>query len=326
MNKTYREIFVENMEDYRGVIDIPPERQARIDLVKTDLTGNSFNDKNWFFVAGIPRSGTTIISKIISQHPDCICTDEIFPVHKIIDIFTGRLFQSTSCISAQEGYDLNTDALYGMLNGFYKNAFPSKSFFGDNGHSYLRGIRGENITPYVDIIKKTFNNANFFLCIRNLLDLESSYMSQKWYCLPSTPEAISNRIAANYVANYLSIKDGYYKIDFNLMYIKEHFKVAMKSIFEKIGADPDVFDYNNVYREANYSQFNGAKQRWRKDQRILDFLEWAKDNDKMLYEIIIHNQQYPKIHVDELIDKVKNSGRISVPLHCNYKNENASVY
>ncbi len=74
--------------------------------------------KQYYFISGLPRSGSTLLSAILKQNPD-FYADIASPVESLtsdsIDIITGA--ESNFSISEEQRKNL----LYGLFDGFYKH-------------------------------------------------------------------------------------------------------------------------------------------------------------------------------------------------------------
>jgi hypothetical protein len=132
-----------------------------------------------FFIVGCPRSGTTLLSKILTTHKDIFIPDEtgflyyLFGMHKKLNSKSvvkheKQIFQNNAV------KNVNYSNLDEFTNEFRSHYLTNEKLFGEKTprHWY-----------YLDIINLHYENSKVFFMLRNPISVVNSYKKhkQKWF-------------------------------------------------------------------------------------------------------------------------------------------------
>ena len=90
-------------------------------------------DKQYYFISGLPRSGSTLLSAILKQNPD-FYADIASPVSTIVQSTIDVVSNSYNNVNFQE--DRRKDLLHSIFDGYYKSI--EKSIIFDSERTFLR--------------------------------------------------------------------------------------------------------------------------------------------------------------------------------------------
>ena len=146
-----------------------------------DLEPKKNQNKQLFFLVALPRSGNTLLTSIINQNPEIVCTPNSITLEIMKDLF---LLKQTDVFLNYQDHDSLDNVLDSVFDNYYKD-WPQQYIID----------RGPVMTPgNLMLMQKHYRRP--FKCIvilRDLMDVLASYM--KWY--KNNPDAFPNRFNLN---------------------------------------------------------------------------------------------------------------------------------
>ena len=146
-----------------------------------DLEPKKNQNKQLFFLVALPRSGNTLLTSIINQNPEIVCTPNSITLEIMKDLF---LLKQTDVFLNYQDHDSLDNVLDSVFDNYYKD-WPQQYIID----------RGPVMTPgNLMLMQKHYRQP--FKCIvilRDLMDVLASYM--KWY--KNNPDAFPNRYNLN---------------------------------------------------------------------------------------------------------------------------------
>lgn len=218
--------------------------------------------KNYFFISGLPRSGSTLLSTILKQNPE-FYADISSPLSMITEN-TVRVF--TEC---ENGYHIDDErrikVIQSLFEGYY--SFFSGSTVFDTSRSWTRST---------SLLKQVFPNTKVICCVRNIEEIINSF-EKLWSHNPlyykqindftysqnifERSDEIYNR---SIIPHYSSLKEGYAKNP-ELIHFVEYESLCkfpektLKDIYEFIGIDYYSHDFNNLdYENTQFDLKSGV--------------------------------------------------------------------
>lgn len=216
--------------------------------------------KNIYFIAGLQRSGGTLISAILNQNPDIWAapTSPLLPM--LIEL--SPVFDGQSNQDFDRSLDL-TNVLKGVPQNFYQSRHEKNIL--DKNHAWS--------TPdAVDIISKfiveDINKIKIICPVRNILEILASFNT----IIEKTPESVGNnnidRGAINFTAPDLAIPDR--RAEFLMMPnqdINTHLYGMRQALKPKLRHMFHFVEYNDIIEKTKETM-----------DGIYDFLELEKFN------------------------------------------------
>lgn len=245
------------------------------------------DDGSWaFFVGANSRTGSRLLARLLSRHPEVQCTHEHFPVPKMVAAMSSTLFYIPRTIGAiAKGALLRPSTISAMLDAWRENE-TCKRVIGDVGTAYLAMPDINPATRWSRVIRACFPGAAWLLSMRCILDSISSMMAQPWFGYPRTPRNAIGQIRAAYVMNTLSIEAGYLGIDRDTMFDRAGFEASLRSAFVHVGVDPDEYDYDGAFEFSSPWDYSHSIRRWESDEVILEALSEIERTDEALHRSI----------------------------------------
>jgi sulfotransferase len=111
-------------------------------------------DRQYYFISGLPRSGSTLLSSVLKQNPD-FYADISSPLHGIIKSTVDIISDSDNNMNLKE--DRRKDLLYSIFNGYYKS-IDNKVIF-DSSRAW---------TSDTHILKILFPQTKILVCVRDI--------------------------------------------------------------------------------------------------------------------------------------------------------------
>ena len=146
-----------------------------------DLEPKKNQNRKLFFLVALPRSGNTLLTSIINQNPEIVCTPNSITLEIMKDLF---LLKQTDVFLNYQDHDSLDNVLDSVFDNYYKD-WPQQYIID----------RGPVMTPgNLMLMQKHYRRP--FKCIvilRDLMDVLASYM--KWY--KNNPDAFPNRFNLN---------------------------------------------------------------------------------------------------------------------------------
>ena len=117
--------------------------------------------KSYYFISGLPRSGSTLLSAILNQNPD-FYADISSPIQKITEGAIYNISNTPHNLNVNENRRKNL--LYGMFDGFYKNI--NKPIIFDSSRSW---------TGKTFLLKNLFQYTKILCCVRDITSILNSF-------------------------------------------------------------------------------------------------------------------------------------------------------
>jgi len=124
--------------------------------------------KNIIYVAGLPRSGSTLMCQLLGEHPDIYSTGHSSPLANTIKGIRARMSDDPFLLSQLDvDYDLVyqrlTNSYRGFINGWFEET--DKSIVVDKNRSWLNGL---------ETLSHLDPNFKMVVCIRDLRQIFAS--------------------------------------------------------------------------------------------------------------------------------------------------------
>jgi len=117
--------------------------------------------KEYYFISGLPRSGSTLLSGILRQNPD-FYADIASPLQGLVQGIINNITSSESNTTIQE--DRRKTILYGLFNAFYDHV--NKPIIFDSSRGWT------SVTP---LLKELFPNTKIICCVREIFWILDSF-------------------------------------------------------------------------------------------------------------------------------------------------------
>jgi sulfotransferase len=218
--------------------------------------------KNYFFISGLPRSGSTLLSTILKQNPE-FYADISSPLSMITEN-TVRVF--TEC---ENGYHIDDERRIKVIQGFFEGYY---SFF--NGSTVFDTSR--SWTRNTSLLKQVFSNTKVICCVRNVEEIINSF-EKLWLNNPlyykqindftysqnifERSDEIYNR---SIIPHYSSLKEGYAKNPEMIHFIEYESlckfpEKVMKDLYKFIGIDYYSHNFNQLdYENEQFDLKSGV--------------------------------------------------------------------
>lgn len=212
-------------------------------------------EKNYHFITGLPRSGSTLLSSILQQNPrfHASITDPLATFVK----GTLETFVSEPGMKAEVPWERREDLLRGMFEGYYKKIDKQVIFNTNRAWTLL--------TPQV---RQMFPNSKMIVCVRDINWILDSFevAHRKYPMATNTVTGGPGRTVYDRVNMlmeetgvvgfpYVGIKQAITSNEKNRLIIIEYEnlckspKQTIDAIYSFIGEEPFDHDFNNVARQ-----------------------------------------------------------------------------
>lgn len=215
----------------------------------------------YYFISGLPRSGTTLLSAILNQNPRFQAS-----ISGPLARFSRAVIEQSS---AQGGYryqcpeDKRKKIISGIFDNYYDN--PNKEVFFDTNRGW---------TLLLPLIKDLFPYTKLILCVRDIEWILDSFEQ----LIRKNPYALTNMFSEEENTNvytrcktllredrtlgfaYMALKHAITSKEKNMIYILEYEKLCrfpeqtMKEIYHFVDQEYYEHDFNNV--ETSYDEFD----------------------------------------------------------------------
>tara|TARA_A100001201_G_scaffold7150_1_gene11544 strand:- start:5226 stop:6017 length:792 start_codon:yes stop_codon:yes gene_type:complete len=219
--------------------------------------------KQYYFISGLPRSGSTLFSAILKQNPN-FYADIASPVEALtgssIDIITGA--ESNLTISEKQRKNL----LYGIFDGYYQHI--EKPVIFDTSRSWTRKTNLlKTLFPYTKIIclvRDVVSILNSFEVILNKNSLYTNQINEKVFSknIHSRVQEIFDRSIIDY---YSFLQEGL-SINPQMMHIIEYDNLCrepekiFRGVYEFLEKPYYHHDFENVeYSNKDFDRVCGVK-------------------------------------------------------------------
>lgn len=211
--------------------------------------------KQYYFISGLPRSGSTLLSAILKQNPE-FYADISSPLQMIVEN-TIRVF--TECENSN--FIDNTrriNTISSLFDGYYSHL--SQSIVFDTSRSWTRNS---------SLLNTVFPNTKIVCCVRDVDEIINSF-EKLWSETPLYYKQINDFAYSSNIfersdeiynrsilPHYISLKEGYSKNP-DMIHFVEYEKLCrcpedtMKGIYDFIGINYYSHDFNNLSYENSY--------------------------------------------------------------------------
>lgn len=218
--------------------------------------------KNYYFISGLPRSGSTLLSTILKQNPD-FYADISSPLQMIVEN-TVRVF--TECEnSSYINEERRIQVIQSLFEGYYSQQSQNTIF--DTSRSWTRNT---------SLLKAISPITKVLCCVRNVDEIVNSF-EKLWTHNPlyykqindftysqnifERSDEIYNR---SIIPHYISLKEGSAKNPEMIHFVEYELlckfpEKTMKEIYEFIGMDYYSHDFNQLdYENESFDLKSGV--------------------------------------------------------------------
>ena len=248
--------------------------------------------KTYYFISGLPRSGSTLLSAILKQNPE-FYADISSPVYSVFQEIISSLSLSENRINISEQRRKNS--LKGFIDGYYKDIDRSVVF--DSNRSW---------TAKTSLLKTMFPNTKIICCVRDIAWILDSFERIANQNSLSTNTLVDDDVGHCVETRCMSMMDPkksgqVYKplkhleegllANPSMIHLVEYERLCknpeqeIKKIYNFIGVDYYNHDFNNVvYTNESFDLSFGIKDlhtvqnqvQWKTRNTILPAAVWEK--------------------------------------------------
>lgn len=240
---------------------------------------------DWFFLVGHPRTGSSVAATLLCGHPEVYCGNE----QQVLPLFMAVLgaetfFAPRLWFAARYRKQIAmTPANLRRLMEAWRRCVSDRRLFGDKGEMFY-----ENFGPAT---ARIFPNCRFVHTTRRPLDTLSSYINQGWAAWLEDKADFNANLRDR--ARLMLLANAHWAdraeiLDFEDLTERDRFEAALGRIFLHLRADPRLFDYEGAWPLCRHS---GAMSRWRSDARIAAFLDWLRQEDAALHDLLLSGRR-----------------------------------
>jgi sulfotransferase len=215
--------------------------------------------KSFYFISGLPRSGSTLLSSILKQNPE-FYADIASPVEALtgtaIDIVTG----AESNLTVTE--DQRKNLVYGIFEGYYKHLQESVIFDSSRGWTkktnFLRAL-----FPYTKIlcpVRDMVSILNSFEVISSKNPFHTKTLTEHNDNVFSRCDGMMDKNDGIVVGPWISLQEGY-ALNPEMIYFIEYKNLCkepertMRSVYEFLEKSYYSHDFENVeYSNENFDK------------------------------------------------------------------------
>jgi len=228
----------------------------------------------WLFIPGLPRAGTTVLTEVLSAHPDAAVAREAWLWGYRAVLTTGRLDLEVveerrehcwienermlravgSCVGDEPVW--RASRLREFFEGLRRAVAPGAIVFGDKGPHY-RGCLDELLT--------VFPGCRLVVCVRNTWDRAASMTQWGWFRghhRELSPMQLAELAVAAAGSSLAGVDDlvrrGAYRLSFEGMATDQHTTLA--ALLGHLGLDPERYPWEYL-QCTHYAQAVGHWQR-----------------------------------------------------------------
>lgn len=217
-------------------------------------------NKKYHFITGLPRSGSTLLSSILSQNPKfhASITDPLATMTKGVI----ESSQDAPGFKSLVPVERRKDIINGLFEGFYKSIDKEVIFNTNRAWTYLTGVT-----------KEVFPNARHIVCVRDVnWVLDSFELAHRRN--PLSTNTVTGGVGGSVYTRvhslmeeggvvgfpYVGIKQAITGPEKNMLFILEYDQLCkepemmMKALYKFIGEDYYEHDFNNV--EAQWDEYD----------------------------------------------------------------------
>lgn len=220
--------------------------------------------KEYYFISGLPRSGSTLLSAILKQNPE-FYADIASASEYIIGASIKVICESENNFTI--GEEQRKNILYGIFDGYYKNI--DKAIIFDSGRNW---------TKRTHLLKDLFPYTKILCCVRDIISILNSFeliTSKNSLYQPASPEHsgnvfercdnIMNKVGGIVSVPWICLSEGYASNPEMMMLIeyedlcKEPEK-TMRKVYEFLEKPYFNHDFDNVeYSNETYDKGINSK-------------------------------------------------------------------
>lgn len=241
--------------------------------------------EDWFFVVNYPRTGSTVVARLLNAHPQIYCGLE----HQVMPLFMSVLGSHLlmppelwHSVRYSKRIEITPTNIRRLMDA-WRSCVSDRPIFGDKGEMYFE--------RYGTACSKVFPGSRTVLTVRDVLDTLASYSGQSWTAFlyedhddeASLWEHLRRR-AYQILDRNRHWHEGSPTIVFEEMVRRESFEHTFRQVFEHLGADPTLFDWDAGFAQCAHHKAIG---RWRQDPKITAFLDHLESSDPTLHGLLL---------------------------------------
>lgn len=210
----------------------------------------------YYFISGLPRSGSTLLSAILCQNPN-FHADIASPVKLLTETTINIITQSENNLNISE--DQRKNILYGLFNGYYQNI--KKPIIFDSSRSWTKKTNVlQTLFPYTKIlcpVRDIVSILNSFEIIMSKNSLYTNTVCKKGTNVFSRCDEMMDKEDGVVAVPWIFLQEGY-GINPEMIYFIEYDNLCknpestMKKIYEFLEQPYYDHDFENV-EYSNYS-------------------------------------------------------------------------
>ena len=217
------------------------------------------NKKDYFFVTGLPRTGSTLLTSLLSQNPNIHAAGNS-PVSQMM--FDMHISVTENCDEQFEALGLNgSEYVSDIINRFYSKT-KSKYIF-DKSRSWGKTLN-------VDIIKKYITDKpKFIVLLRSVTEIFSSFIN-----LAQKNEIYDQKSYQSILTGNNEVISESYFATLNL--IENHFDDCIFIFYDEIVEDPQkviskIYNFCNIKPKFKHS-FSNIKNKYPENDEAYELL------------------------------------------------------
>lgn len=265
--------------------------------------GEPLPAQDWFFVVNFPRTGSTAVAEVLSQHREIYCGDEQQVMPLLMTVLHSRLLMAPDLWESVRYTKQVPVTPWGVrkLMDAWRSCVSDRPFFGDKGEMYHY--------RFGPACRAVFPGCRFVLTVRNPLDTLASYITQPWAAyltLDPRPEAyfriLRHRARWMLVMNQSWRSDGAAIVEFESLIDRDRYTEVFTRVLQHLGADPAGHDWDAGWARCRHRE---AITQWQQNDRIVAFLDWLSREDADLRELLESGSYYapPEWRLEEAADR-----------------------
>ena len=247
--------------------------------------------KNYYFISGLPRSGSTLLSAILKQNPE-FYADIASPLQSIV---TNTINFMTGCESNLNiNEERRKDIIFSLFDGYY--SFLEKPVIFDSSRGW---------TKDTTLLQKLFPNTKILCCVRDIVWIINSFeiinKKNPFYTSTLVKQELSDNVFSRsdgmmdnnggiIAGSWISLQEGF-AINPEMIYFVEYDNLCknpeneMKNIYKFLEQPCYSHDFDNVeYSNHNFDMSCNLKDlhtvrkkvEYKEQKKVLPKEVWEK--------------------------------------------------
>jgi sulfotransferase len=134
-------------------------------------------DKQYFYLSGLPRSGSTVLASLLSQNPEIYCS----PTSVLVGLlnYAEQVWRESDQVKSYEVNRQYNNVMIGIIEGLYKHV--DKPVIIDKNRAWPNPLN-------IKLLTRIFNEEPKIICtVRNVVDVLASFIK----LIRKNPESVS---------------------------------------------------------------------------------------------------------------------------------------